>query len=263
MQGTLRRVMLQLGAQKKAPVRLNGLGAMLRVLSTRAGADTNEEWKTLAELFGNCYHAGFSKDASLSFYDESAKYYDNLARPSSWLAPAMVANYAAQLLRQQRGTSLHNARALDFGAGTGQLGLALKEQGFEQLDAVEPSFEMTKQIPGGTYLRVYSDDKDVHHEGYHVIASTGVIGTHVYPDGLRLLLQKVKPLGFVIFSCKADAWLKEGFAAMMVEIAGEWHHKLIFGPAPLVKDMPKQEHVIVVLCRWMDTTHVAKAARCD
>mmetsp|Transcript_69598 Transcript_69598/g.193661 ORF Transcript_69598/g.193661 Transcript_69598/m.193661 type:complete len:257 (+) Transcript_69598:71-841(+) len=191
--------------------------------------------------------AGFSKDASVSFYDKSAHYYDQLARPGTWLAPFLVANHAREIV-SQRGTAPNVARTLDFGAGTGQLGVALKQEGFETIDAVEPSTKMTELAPKGTYSEVYMDDKQAGQESYDLVVSTGVIGTHVDPHGLQALLSKVKVGGAMVVSCKACSWQEDGFSDMVNSLSN-FNHNILDGPRPLNKDMPDQMHVIVELAR--------------
>mmetsp|Transcript_21346 Transcript_21346/g.49658 ORF Transcript_21346/g.49658 Transcript_21346/m.49658 type:complete len:216 (-) Transcript_21346:34-681(-) len=190
-------------------------------------------------------NAGFCSKKSTEFYNDTAKLYDQLARPEVWLAPELVSEYARQLWEPMKAT--RHARILDFGAGTGQLGLQLKEKGFTDVDAVEPAEAMLAEVTPGLYQKTFLDGNEAPEAAYDMIVSTGVIGTHVGAEGVRELMPKVQNGGSIIFSCKYDAYLTMDFKSLETTADGPWQQTIVHGPVALVRDMPDQQHVVVEL----------------
>eukprot|EP00439_Symbiodinium_sp_Y106_P085293 s6_g28.t1 len=186
--------------------------------------------------------AGFSSEKSKEFYNETAEIYDKLAHPEVWLAPKLATEHALALIASA------TVRILDFGAGTGQLTLRLREAGFENVDAVEPAEAMLAQVPAGTFQNTFPDTAQAPDAAYDLIVSTGVIGTHVGPEGVKDLMSKVRSGGDILFTCKFDTYEQLSWDAAERDHEGRtWRRQVLQGPLPLNRDMPSQEHVIVRL----------------
>ena len=72
-------------------------------------------------------------------YDEWAKEYDkDLSEVFGWIAPKTASDYLAKYVEA-------NSNVLDAGAGTGLVGLALAEHGFQNLTAMDLSEGMLKE----------------------------------------------------------------------------------------------------------------------
>lgn len=188
--------------------------------------------------------AGFCSKKSVDFYNDTAKLYDELAHPEVWLGPEVVSEYAKRVASQE----MQSARILDFGAGTGKLGLRLQEKGFQNVDAVEPAEAMLEQVPAGTYQATFKDGVDAPEASYDMIVSTGVIGTHVGTEGVKELMPKVQNGGSILFSCKYDTYQAMNFDSLATG-GNQWQQKIVHGPVALNRDMPDQQHVVVQMVR--------------
>merc|ERR1711876_111993 len=103
---------------------------------------------------------------------------------------------------------------------------------------------MIELAPKDTYNVVYEYDQHANDAAYDIVASAGVIGTHVDAIGMQSLLSKVRVGGMLVFSCKACSWQQDGFVDVLSAMSS-WSYSVLFGPAPLNQDMPDQHHVIV------------------
>jgi SAM-dependent methyltransferase len=150
-------------------------------------------------------------------YDSIASVYD--ADGWDWLGPAMIAAVALRLVPLE-------AQVLDAGAGTGQLGVSLREAGYVSVDAFDLSPGMLAVAAGrGVYRELregrlgeplgYPDDT------FDAIVASGVFTTgHAPPAGLRELVRITRSGGHVIFTLRSDAQ-PPGFEEVMRELSDE------------------------------------------
>ena len=153
-------------------------------------------------------------------YDRIATAYDG--DDWDWLGPEMVVEAA---LRWAPVDSL----VLDAGAGTGQLGVALRGAGFTRLHAMDFSFGM---LAVAREKGVYADlregklgDPLGYPDGaYDAVVACGVFTTgHAPPTGLRELARITRPGGYVILTLRSDA-TPPGFDEVTVQLSegGVW-----------------------------------------
>ena len=166
------------------------IGAALTTtsMSHKRSMVTYRKRSHVQQYVNSLYEAGYNSAKSLAAYEESSSAYEMYHKRSVWLGPAKLADAIAQ-----SSEPLTND-VLDLGAGSGFLGLELKRRGFTHVRAMEPSLEMTKKVPSGTYTAVHRETwtdearSPIGGTTCSVLAACGVIGTHIGPEGLRALL---------------------------------------------------------------------------
>ncbi|MSO58604.1 MAG: class I SAM-dependent methyltransferase [Thermoleophilia bacterium] len=135
-------------------------------------------------------------------YDRIAAVYDGPGW--DWLAPALVVRQAAQLVPRE-------GLVLDAGAGTGQLGVILRDAGYLRLDAMDLSTGMLAEAAAkGVYSSLregrLGHPLDYPDGTYHATVACGVFTTgHAPASGLRELVRITRQGGHVIFTLRSDA----------------------------------------------------------
>ena len=151
-------------------------------------------------------------------YDEWAKDYDrDLSEFFGWIAPKTAPAYLAKYVHP-------NSIVLDAGAGTGLVGLALAEHGFQNLTAMDLSegmlneaqnknvYKKLDQMVLGKPLRYETDSFDA-------VISVGVMTLgHAGPESFEELLRITKPQGHIVFTIRTDVYLKNGFKEKQEEM---------------------------------------------
>jgi len=153
-------------------------------------------------------------------YDRVASVYDG--DDWDWLGPEMVVEVV------QRWVS-RDSLILDAGAGTGQLGVELRDAGYAHIDAMDLSAGMLGVArEKGVYsdLRVgrLGDPLDYASATYDAVVASGVFTTgHAPPEGLRELVRITRAGGHVIFTLRSDA-TPPGFDEVTLQLseAGVW-----------------------------------------
>jgi SAM-dependent methyltransferase len=183
-------------------------------------------------------------------YDQWASDYDaDLEKDFGWSAPAL----AAGVFEQYVPTS---ARVLDAGAGTGLVGVALKEKGYGSIVAMDLSEGMLAEArKTGAYescdRMVMGETLGYATDSFDAVISVGVFTVgHVPPSGLDDLVRVVKPGGHIVYSLRPDVYVDNGFREKHAELeaagklsiveATEPHHVLPIGE-------PEVEHQVWVL----------------
>jgi ubiquinone/menaquinone biosynthesis C-methylase UbiE len=183
-------------------------------------------------------------------YDQWASDYDaDLEKDFGWSAPAL----AAGVFEQYVPTS---ARVLDAGAGTGLVGVALKEKGYGSIVAMDLSNGMLEEAKKtGAYEGF---DQMVLGEtlGYETAAFDAAIsiGTftqgHAPASGLDELVRVTKPGGHIVYSVRPDVFVESGFQAKHDELAAAGKITVVEGTVPehlLPKGEPELQHQFWVL----------------
>jgi SAM-dependent methyltransferase len=122
-----------------------------------------------------------------------------------------------------------DARILDAGAGTGLLGAALLEHGFESLDALDLSPAMLAVAERkGIYRALIEgrlgDALPFETASYDTVVASGVLTTgHAPASSLDELVRVTRPGGHVIFTLRSDR-TPPGFDEAMAALsaAGRW-----------------------------------------
>ena len=159
-------------------------------------------------------------------------------------SPAAVATACARLLER-------DARILDVGAGTGLLGVALTEQGFTRLDALDLSAAMLAQAERkGVYGMLMEarlgDQLPYETAAFGGVAASGVLTTgHAPATCLAELVRITRPGGHVVFTLRSDrpplgfdeeiARLEESGRWELVELGDEFQAMPTGDPAVLVR----------------------------
>jgi MFS family permease len=156
-------------------------------------------------------------------YDRIASEYDaELLDGMGYRSPSAVSDVARRLLPA-------DARILDAGAGTGLLGVALAEDGFTRLDALDLSPGMLAEAARKnvyTDLRAgrLGDELEYGSGTYDAVVSAGVLTTgHAPATSLDELVRITRPGGHLIFTLRTDQ-LPPGFEEKIAEFeeAGRW-----------------------------------------
>ncbi|MBA26135.1 MAG: SAM-dependent methyltransferase [Chloroflexi bacterium] len=151
-------------------------------------------------------------------YDEWAKDYDkDLSEVFGWIAPKTASAYLAKYVHP-------DSIVLDAGAGTGLVGLALAEHGFQNLTAMDLSEGMLreardKNVYGKLDQMVLGEPLSYATDSFDAVISVGVMTLgHAGPDSFKELLRITKPQGYIVFTIRTDVYLKNGFKEKQEEM---------------------------------------------
>ena len=151
-------------------------------------------------------------------YDEWAKEYDkDLSEVFGWIAPKTASAYLAKYVHP-------DSIVLDAGAGTGLVGLALAEHGFQNLIAMDLSEGMLreardKNVYGKLDQMVLGEPLSYATDSFDAVISVGVMTLgHAGPDSFKELLRITKPQGYIVFTIRTDVYLKNGFKEKQEEM---------------------------------------------
>ena len=151
-------------------------------------------------------------------YDEWAKDYDkDLSEVFGWIAPKTASAYLAKYVHP-------DSIVLDAGAGTGLVGLALAEHGFQNLTAMDLSEGMLreardKNVYGKLDQLVLGEPLSYATDSFAAVISVGVMTLgHAGPDSFKELLRITKPQGYIVFTIRTDVYLKNGFKEKQEEM---------------------------------------------
>ena len=212
-----------------------------------------------AQLVSELYMAAQEVDLITKVYGKCAKVYDSLCL-TTWKGPTAIADAAQKVVSDQA----TDVVVLDFGAGTGLCGIAMKSAGFKTIDAMDVSKEMldeAERVSGGTlyrtvYIGLIGTDFSIEACNYDMIVSSGVIGTHVYTDIVSLLMPLVKPGGSLIYTIRLDTDDGNEFSSFYASLSGKkgegcgtWERVSSSDVGPLNIDIPNVTHRVVVLKR--------------
>lgn len=134
-------------------------------------------------------------------YDRIAAMYDGGGW--DWLGPAMIVEQVQRFVPR-------DAHLLDAGAGTGQLGVALRDAGYLRVDAMDLSPGMlveaaTKGVYSDLQEGRLGDPLDYPDGAYDAVVASGVFTTgHAPPSGLAELVRITRRGGHVIFTLRSD-----------------------------------------------------------
>ena len=171
-------------------------------------------------------------------YDEWAKDYDkDLSEVFGWIAPKTASDYLAKYVEA-------NSNVLDAGAGTGLVGLALAEHGFQNLTAMYLSKVMLKEARNKNVYKSFDQMTLGEHLDYETNSFDAVITVevmtlgHAGPESFDELVRITKPQGYIVFTIRTDVYLENGFKEKQAEVESNKLWKLIeisdeFHPLPV------------------------------
>ena len=151
-------------------------------------------------------------------YDEWAKDYDkDLSEVFGWIAPKTASDYLAKYVEA-------NSNVLDAGAGTGLVGLALAEHGFQNLTAMDLSEGMLKEARNKNVYKSFDqmtlgEHLDYETNSFDAVITVGVMTLgHAGPESFDELIRITKPQGYIVFTIRTDVYLENGFKEKQAEI---------------------------------------------
>ena len=171
-------------------------------------------------------------------YDEWAKDYDkDLSEVFGWIAPKTASDYLAKYVEA-------NSNVLDAGAGTGLVGLALAEHGFQNLTAMDLSGGMLKEARNKNVYKSFDqmtlgEHLDYETNSFDAVITVGVMTLgHAGPESFDELIRITKPQGYIVFTIRTDVYLENGFKEKQAEVESNKLWKLIeisdeFHPLPV------------------------------
>ena len=149
-------------------------------------------------------------------YDIWAELYDDdVGSYEDYLVPREAAKIAKSILEL-------DARIFDAGAGTGLVGQALSEVGFQELIAVDYSAQMLEVANSkGVYKEIHQCDlgkaTDFESDSFDAVVTCGT--TSQMPSySLREFVRVVRPGGHVIFAVIPEPWVDCGYAEIYSEL---------------------------------------------
>ncbi|WP_027258800.1 MULTISPECIES: class I SAM-dependent DNA methyltransferase [Leisingera] len=156
-------------------------------------------------------------EATLEHYNQWAASYDAEIAENGYATPGRIAEALAKFQPDM------SVPVLDFGCGTGLSGLALRMQGFENIDGMEPSDEMITQARSkGAYRTLtqidVTDSKPIPQGAYRLITGCGVLGTGAAPPAVfDMILQALPRGGLFAFSYNDHALADRAYTGKLNE----------------------------------------------
>ena len=151
-------------------------------------------------------------------YDEWAEDYERHKWASGNPGIAIAVGKIGRHLRD------FDARILDAGCGTGNVGLVLHQIGYRNLEALDPSNGMLEAARGkGIYQALHplflDQDIDLPANSYDLVVASGVFTEgHAPPTALDGLLKLTMPGGIIVFSLSETAASELGFAERIANL---------------------------------------------
>jgi predicted TPR repeat methyltransferase len=148
----------------------------------------------MSETFLDRVYDKANPEETRALYDAWAPTYDTEIAQNGYATPTRIAKALAAHVTQK------DAPILDFGCGTGLSGLALRSQGFDLIDGMDPSDDMLARArQKNAYRRLTriapTDTTPIEEGAYKTIAAIGVIGTGAAPASTFDILLRALPRG--------------------------------------------------------------------
>ncbi|XP_064109295.1 methyltransferase-like protein 27 [Macrobrachium nipponense] len=186
--------------------------------------------KTAYKANYRCHEPGITPDQVADSYTDMAQNYDEILSPERYRGPEIAADEVAARISEDKRRAV---KVIDVAAGTGRVGLLLKDKGFSKIDALEPSKGMMALLKQtGVYTNTYSEflgvgQNSVPKDTYDVLVIAGGMGEgHIPVKGIDDMIRITKSGGFVIIVMRKE----------YLDYVEEYKDKLI----PYMDEMEKQ-----------------------
>lgn len=170
------------------------------------------------------YQADGERQTLDSLYDEWASDYDQHLWASGNPYLALATGLVGRHLRD------FDARILDAGCGTGNMGQLLHQLGYTRIEGLDPSAGMLAIAQKKSIYRqlhqLYLDSRvDLPDDSYDAVVAAGVLTHgHAPPESLDGILRLTRPGGVIVFSLSLIAYENQGFKQKIDQIDsnGKW-----------------------------------------
>jgi predicted TPR repeat methyltransferase len=174
-------------------------------------AQNNEFWRKI--------YRPESQEELMSAYKEWAGDYDrDLDEKYGYVAPKITAEVLDRYLPGK------GVRILDAGAGTGLVGVALRELGYANIDALDVSEEMLREAEEkDVYRNIIQADMnkplEIEDDSYDAVVCVGTFTYgHVRPAALEELIRITRPDGHICFTVREGAYEEHGYRGKMLKL---------------------------------------------
>ena len=159
-------------------------------------------------------------------YDQWAEDYDSdLERDFGYRGPQLTVEFFTRYVPKE-------ARILDAGAGTGQVGEALAKLGYANLVAMDLSQGMLeearkKNVYKELHQMVMGEALDYTTDSFDAVVSVGVLTLgHAPASSFDELVRITKPGGYIVFTLRPDIYEGHGFKEKQTALESEGKWKL-------------------------------------
>lgn len=177
------------------------------------------------------HREGITQTEMVETYSKWAKDYDQ-DFSGKYNGPKIAADAVSNYFSKDK----RDARILDVAAGTGMVGYHLNQNGFTNIDALEPAVGMVEEAKKkGVYINYIIDliggrEAHIEDDSYDAIAISGGMGEgHIPCVALREMIRVVKPGGLVCIVMREEYLTyveeyKDRLEPLMQELAdeGKW-----------------------------------------
>ncbi|ATF18505.1 class I SAM-dependent DNA methyltransferase [Phaeobacter gallaeciensis] len=167
-------------------------------------------------------------EATLDHYNQWAASYDAEIADNGYATPGRIAAALAEVQPDM------SEPVLDFGCGTGLSGLALRRQGFEIVDGMDPSADMLDQARSKSAYRKLTaisvtDSAPIPRGIYRRITGCGVLGTGAAPpEVFDMILHALPRGGLFAFSYNDHALADPAYTGKLIEWVDVGAARLLF-----------------------------------
>ncbi len=174
--------------------------------------------KQTPELWKATYQAQTPEELNEAYKQWACDYDKDTCRHMGYVGPEAAAKVLDRHLESRK------CRVLDAGCGTGLVGEALNEMGYENIDGMDYSPDMIGEAEKkDVYRRVFQADLnrklDMADGTYDAAICVGTFTyAHVGPDAFEELIRVTRPGGTVCFTIRDGAYQEYGYRKAMLQL---------------------------------------------